>query len=304
MSAAPEDPFASPAVTRLIDAAVQEDVGRGDITSDAIVPPGRAATATITAKGRLVIAGLPLIGRIYERFGRVAVTAQAEEGDWIPPGVVVARVDGDARALLGGERTVLNVLQHLSGIATLTRRCVEALAGSPCTIRDTRKTLPGLRLLEKYAVRVGGGTNHRMRLDDGVLIKDNHVALAGGVAAAVAAARRALAAQEIEVECSSVAEVGEALEAGAEVILLDNMPAARMAEAVWLARGRARTEASGGITPDRLAEMAALGVDFVSMGCLTHSAPAVDLSMSIVPRDADTTAPDGTDGTHRSGVMG
>jgi nicotinate-nucleotide pyrophosphorylase (carboxylating) len=196
---------------------------------------------------------------------------------------VLAEAEGNAHVLLAGERTVLNLLQHLSGIATLTRRCVQAVAGTACVIRDTRKTLPGLRVLEKYAVRIGGGTNHRMRLDDGVLIKDNHVALAGGVAAAVAGAKRALPAHEIEVECDTLVEVEEALRAGADVILFDNMTPREIASAVRLVAGRARMEASGGITPERVREIAALGVDYIAMGCLTHSAPAADVSMAIAP---------------------
>ncbi len=284
MVAAP-DPLEDPAVERVIAVAIEEDLGRGDVTSEAIVPAGRRGRATVQAKSALVVAGLPLIARVYQRLGPVAVAVRSAEGAAVPAGTVLAEVEGDARVLLAGERTVLNLLQHLSGIATLTRRCVEDLAGGACVIRDTRKTLPGLRVLEKYAVRIGGGTNHRMRLDDGVLIKDNHVALVGGVGAAVAAAKRALPAHEIEVECDTLAEVDEALEAGADVILFDNMAPGEMARAVRLVGGRARMEASGGVTPERIREIAGLKVDYIAMGCLTHSAPAVDVSMAIAPAD-------------------
>jgi len=279
--------FDDPAVERLIATAVEEDLGRGDITSEAVVAAGRRGLGVVQAKSALVVAGTPLIARVYERIATVEVTYRSAEGAAVQPGAVLAEVRGEARALLAGERTVLNLLQHLSGIATLTRRCVQAIEGLDCAIRDTRKTLPGLRLLEKYAVRVGGGTNHRMRLDDGVLIKDNHVALAGGVGAAVAAAKRALPAHEIEVECDTLSEVEEALGAGADVILFDNMTPAAIARAVRLVGDRARMEASGGITPERIREIAALGVHYIAMGCLTHSAPAADVSIAIAPLEPE-----------------
>ena len=261
------DPWDNSAVDRLLEVALQEDVGRGDVTSRAVLSVRQQALGRIRAKGALVVAGLPLVPRLYSRLGAVRVQDSVDEGTPVSPGTVLLVARGDARTLLTGERTVLNLLQHLSGIAPLTRRCVEALEGSRCVLRDTRKTLPGLRSLEKYAVRVGGGTNHRMRLDDGVLIKDNHVELAGGVGRAVKAAREALPGHEIEVE--------------ADVILLDNMASERLARAVAIIGGRARVEASGGITPERVREIADLGVDYIAMGCLTHSAPAVDLSMDV-----------------------
>jgi nicotinate-nucleotide pyrophosphorylase (carboxylating) len=275
------DPWDNSAVDRLLEVALQEDVGRGDVTSRAVLSVRQQALGRIRAKGALVVAGLPLVPRLYSRLGAVRVQDSVDEGTPVSPGTVLLVARGDARTLLTGERTVLNLLQHLSGIATLTRRCVEALEGSRCVLRDTRKTLPGLRSLEKYAVRVGGGTNHRMRLDDGVLIKDNHVELAGGVGRAVKAAREALPGHEIEVECRTIEEVDEALDAGADVILLDNMASERLARAVAIIGGRARVEASGGITPERVREIADLGVDYIAMGCLTHSAPAVDLSMDV-----------------------
>jgi nicotinate-nucleotide pyrophosphorylase (carboxylating) len=279
-------PWDEPSVARVLAAALEEDLGRGDITTDAIVPAGRRAVARLVAKSELTVAGLPLVPRLYALLGEVAVEPRVAEGAGLVAGSLVLEARGEGRVLLRGERTILNLLQHLSGIATLTRRCVEAARGSGAVVRDTRKTLPGLRILEKYAVRMGGGTNHRARLDDGVLIKENHIALAGGMRAAIEAARGSRAAAEIEVECRSLAEVSEALAAGAELILLDNMDAGEMTRAVAMCRGRARTEASGGITPERVRETAALGVDFIAMGCLTHSAPAVDLSMYIEPAAA------------------
>jgi nicotinate-nucleotide pyrophosphorylase (carboxylating) len=277
-------PWDAPEVERLLDAALAEDLGAGDITSEAVLPAGARALARIRAQAPVVIAGGPLVPRCYARLpGAVATTVRVADGAGVAAGTVVAELRGDARTILAGERTVLNILQHLSGIATLTRHCVDTLAVTRCIVRDTRKTLPGLRLLEKYAVRIGGGANHRLRLDDGVLIKDNHVALAGGVRAAVTAARRALPPHPIEVECDTVAEVDEALAAGADAILLDNMSPEEMRRAVHLVGGRVPVEASGGITPERLREVAAAGVDFVAMGCLTHSAPAADLGMSVEP---------------------
>jgi nicotinate-nucleotide pyrophosphorylase (carboxylating) len=231
-----------------------------------------------------VVCGLPLLARVFERLGDVAVTLRAAEGDRAAAGDVLAVLEGRARALLAGERLALNLVQHLSGIATLTRACVERVAGSGLVVRDTRKTLPGLRLLEKYAVRTGGGTNHRLALDDAILIKDNHLALRGGdVAAAVEAARAASPGLPLEVECRTLAEVEAALTARPDLILLDNMPPAVLAEAVRLVAGRVPLEASGGIRPDDLPAVAATGVRFVAMGALTHSAPAADLSLKLEP---------------------
>ena len=281
MTSPDNGPWDDHALERLLDAALEEDVGQGDITSRAVLPAKRQAVCKIRAKSELIVAGLPLVPRLYSRLGVVEVKQLVADGAAVQPGTVLVVAKGDARALLTGERTVLNLLQHLSGIATLTRRCVDALEGSHCVVRDTRKTMPGLRILEKYAVRLGGGTNHRLRLDDGVLIKDNHVDLVGGVGPAVRAARRALPTHEIEVECRTIEEVNEALETGADVILLDNMASEQLARAVATIAGRARVEASGGITPERVREIADLGVDYIAMGCLTHSAPAADLSMDV-----------------------
>ncbi len=276
-------PFDQPAVDRLIRLALEEDVGRGDATTRATIPVHQAARGSITAKADLVLAGLPIIGMVLAQTDKAAgVRLLAQEGSQVPVGAVVAEVWGQAAGLLTAERTVLNFLQHLSGVATLTRKFVEAVAGTRCTIIDTRKTLPGLRLLDKYAVVQGGGRNHRLGLDDGVLIKDNHIAVCGGLGAAVRRARsQASTWLRIEVECSSLAEVEEALDAPADIILLDNMTTAQMTEAVHLIHGRALVEASGNISLVRVREVAETGVDFISVGVLTHSTPAADLSMSV-----------------------
>ena len=276
-------PFDHPAVERLIRLALEEDVGRGDATTRATIPAGQTARGKITAKADVVLAGLPIIAMVLAQMDKTAgVRLLAPEGTQVPVGTVVAEVWGQAAGLLTAERTLLNFLQHLSGVASLTRKFVEAVAGTRCTIIDTRKTLPGLRLLDKYAVVQGGGSNHRLGLDDGVLIKDNHIAVCGGVGAAVRRARsQASTWLRIEVECTTLAEVEEALDAQADIILLDNMTAARMTEAVQLIHGRALVEASGNISLARVREVAETGVDFISVGVLTHSTPAADLSMSV-----------------------
>jgi len=235
------------------------------------------------AKADLTIAGLPLVAPILHAVDPACGTRTVvAEGSSVKKGEVVAELWGRAAALLIAERTILNFLQHLSGIATLTRRFVDAIVGTGCRILDTRKTLPGLRLLEKYAVTQGGGMNHRLGLDDGLLIKDNHIAVCGGVGAAVRQARsRASALLRIEVECATLVEVQEALDAQADLILLDNMTTAQIREAVRLVNGRARLEASGNMTLERVREVAETGVDFISVGALTHSAPAADLSMMV-----------------------
>ena len=276
-------PFDHPAVDRLIRLALEEDVGRGDATTRATIPSHQAARGEITAKAAVVLAGLPIIGMVLAQTDKTAgVRLLAPEGSQVPVGTVVAEVWGQAAGLLTAERTLLNFLQHLSGVATLTRKFVEAVAGTRCTIIDTRKTLPGLRLLDKYAVVQGGGRNHRLGLDDGVLIKDNHIAVCGGVGAAVRQARsQASTWLRIEVECTTMTEVEEALDAQADIILLDNMTTAQMTEAVQLIHGRALVEASGNISLARVREVAETGVDFISVGVLTHSTPAADLSMSV-----------------------
>ena len=278
------EPWDDPRVGALIDLALAEDLGVGDRTSEALVPAGTRARGRVRAKQALVVCGLPLLERVFRRLGDVRGSALADEGALAAPGQVLATLEGPARALLAGERVALNLLQHLCGIATLTRAYVERVRGTPLVVRDTRKTLPGMRALAKYAVRTGGGTNHRLGLDDAILIKDNHLALGGGeVAAAVRRARAALPGLPLEVECRTVAEVAAAVAAGPDLILLDNMPLADVAQAVRIARGRVPLEASGGVTLEQLEALARAGVAFVAVGALTHSAPAADLNLKIEP---------------------
>jgi len=283
-------PFDHPAVTRLIAMALEEDLGRGDVTTLATIPPDRSAYGNINAKADLTVAGLPLAERLLAFVDPHAeVHTFFAEGSAVKKGQVVVEMSGNAAAFLTAERTMLNFLQHLSGVATLTRKFVDAIAGTKCKIIDTRKTLPGFRLLDKYAVTQGGGTNHRMGLDDGILIKDNHIAVCGGVGAAVRRARvQASALLRIEVECTTLAEVQEALDARADIILLDNMSTSQMVDAVRLVNGRALLEASGNMSLERAREVAETGVDFISVGALTHSASAVDLSMSVTVKGLES----------------
>jgi nicotinate-nucleotide pyrophosphorylase (carboxylating) len=272
------------AVDELIDRALAEDVGDGDVTTAATVPPGARGRARITQKAPGVIYGLELAERIFLRLDPAArVTRTGPEGEWREHGPVL-EIDGRAGAILTAERTALNFLGRLSGVATLTARCVEATRGTPARILDTRKTTPGLRALEKAAVRAGGGTNHRAGLYDAILIKENHAAIAGGIGAAVGLARAHAPGLALEVEASTLAEVDEALAAAAGLdggfrILLDNMTVAQLAGAVAHVAGRAELEASGGFTLETIREVASTGVNFISVGALTHSAPALDLSL-------------------------
>ena len=277
-------PWDDPHVGALLDLALAEDVGAGDRTSEALVPQGARARGRLRAKQALVVCGLPLLERVFARLGGVRVVLEATEGARAARGQVLATLEGEAHALLAGERVALNLLQHLCGIATLTRAYVERVRGTPLVVRDTRKTLPGMRALAKYAVRTGGGTNHRLGLDDAILIKDNHLALGGGdVAAAVRSARAAFPGLPLEVECRTLAEVRAAVGAAPDLILLDNMPAGEVAKAVEIARGRVPLEASGGVTLEQLQALAGAGVDFVAVGAITHSAPAADLNLKIEP---------------------
>lgn len=277
-------PFDLPAVDDLVRSAVAEDLGRGDLTTQLTVAAGVRARAEIVAKQGGVLAGVPLIEKVFAALGSTEVRLEVllDDGSRFSPGDVLVRFSGPVADLLSGERVALNFLQHLSGVATLTRSFVDAVAGTKARIVDTRKTIPGLRLLEKYAVRAGGGHNHRLGLDDGVLIKDNHIVAAGGVGAAVKRARaNAPHTVKVEVECTSIAQVDEALQEGADTILLDNMSLAEMTDAVRRIAGRATVEASGGVTLEEVASVANTGVDLISIGALTHSAPAVDLSMAV-----------------------
>jgi nicotinate-nucleotide pyrophosphorylase (carboxylating) len=274
--------FDDPRVAALLELALREDVGAGDRTSEATVPATVRARGRLLVKEPLVVCGLPLMERVLGRLGPVTIQWHAADGARLEAGVVAAEVEGTARTLLAGERLCLNFLQHLSGVATLTRACVDRVAGTTLVIRDTRKTVPGLRVLEKYAVRCGGGTNHRMGLDDAILVKDNHLALGGGdFEAAVRAARERFPALPLEVEARTMAEVARAVAAAPDLILLDNMSPDQMRAAVALVGGRVPLEASGGIGLEDLPAVAATGVDFVAMGALTHSARAVDLSLKL-----------------------
>lgn len=266
-----------------VRAALYEDLGSGDVTSLATVPEGARGVATILQKAPGVVFGLDVAEETFRALdAAVELDRLGPEGEWRDGGPVM-RVQGDVRAILGAERTALNLLQRLSGIATLTARFVQAIEGTGVRILDTRKTTPGLRALEKAAVRAGGGQSHRVGLFDMVLIKENHAASAGGVGAAIRAARAAHPDLPLEVECRNEDEVAEALEAGATRILLDNMDPARLRAAVAQVGGRARLEASGGITLETVREHAVAGLDWISVGALTHSAPALDLSLVLEP---------------------
>jgi nicotinate-nucleotide pyrophosphorylase (carboxylating) len=267
----------------LVQHALREDLGQGDVTTQATIEPDQQAHAIILAKSRCVVAGLDVACEVFRQLDpALTVTVHHNDGTLCEPGTVVAEFRGRAAGLLTAERTALNFLQRLSGTATMARQFVDAAAGR-ITVLDTRKTTPLLRDLEKYAVRAGGAVNHRFRLDDGVLIKDNHVRLAGGVVEAVTRMRDAERGLPIEVEAQSLDQVDAALEAGADIILLDNLSTPDIIEAVRRCRGRAKTEISGGVSLARLPELAATGADFVSVGALTHSAPAADISFEIEP---------------------
>lgn len=274
-------PF-SPRFERLLDLAIEEDLPHGDITSESIFGPSDAATARFLAKSRLVICGLPVIMPVFRRFPHAATfTPFVEEGEECEPGTVLGEAGGSVLTLLGAERTCLNFLQHLSAIATVSRR-LHKLAGGRIEVVDTRKTLPGWRDLQKYAVSVGGCRNHRACLSSGVLIKDNHIDACGSVAEAVARVRRRVAhGMKIEVEVRSEAEVQEAIQAGAEILLLDNMGVEEIRRICSIYRGRARFEVSGGITEETLDAVAGTGADLVSLGALTHTVRAADISMKI-----------------------
>ncbi len=271
------------ALSAVVSRALAEDVGDGDITTLATVPERVRARAVVTQKAPGVVFGLDVATEVFKALDtELEIERLVEEGRWREGGPVLS-VEGSARAILTAERTALNFLARLSGVATLTARCVTAVAGTGARILDTRKTTPGLRELEKEAVAAGGGTNHRAGLYDAVLIKENHAALAGGVGEAVRRARARAPELSLEVECRTLAEVDEALGAGAKRILLDNMSVEQLRAAVAHVDGRAELEASGGVTLETLREIASTGVQFVSVGALTHSAPALDLSLILHP---------------------
>jgi nicotinate-nucleotide pyrophosphorylase (carboxylating) len=277
------------ALRRTVRAALEEDIGGGDVTSLAVVPAGARGRGSIVARGPLVVAGLPVAREVFREVGSdLEFHESCSEGAELAAGAILARVEGRARAILEAERTALNFLQRMSGIATLTRRLVRLAAASGVEIADTRKTAPGLRSLDKYAVRVGGGTNHRAGLYDGILIKDNHWRFAGGVGEAVRRARQAPGAAShdggrVEIEVGTLAEVREALDAGAGALLLDNLDAATLEQAVAIARSRAFLEVSGGIGEGDIPRLIALGVNRISLGALTHSARAADIALELLP---------------------
>ena len=268
----------------IIDAALREDMPEGDITSEGIIPADARSEAIFLAKEDGILAGLAIARRVFEKIdSAVEVTEKIQDGAAFRKSDILACVEGPTITLLKGERTALNFLQRLSGIATVTRRFVDAVAGTKARILDTRKTTPGLRLLEKYAVKAGGGTNHRLSLSDMVLIKDNHLRYVGSVAEAVRRARAAVRPGiRIEVEASDLSQVRDALAAGADMIMLDNMTLETMREAVTIAAGRVPLEASGTVSLERVRAVAETGVDFISVGALTHSARAVDISLEFL----------------------
>ena len=284
-------------VCRLVDEALDEDIGPGDVTTELVVLPGAMADGEIVSRAKGVTAGIPVAGLCFRRLdSRVSFEQIVEDGTRVSPNQLVARMSGPAGSILKAERVALNFMQRLSGIATLTAKFVDAVRDYPVRILDTRKTTPGLRTLEKYAVRSGGGFNHRFALYDGILIKDNHLKFqnvgvgkraAGGIATAVSTAKKGAGhLRKVEVEAETIEQVKEAVKAGADAILLDNMDVDTLAEAVRIARRSNKKvilEASGNVTIRNVGKIAAAGVDFISVGALTHSAPALDMSLEIRP---------------------
>jgi nicotinate-nucleotide pyrophosphorylase (carboxylating) len=276
--------LARDAVAEVVTRALAEDLGTaGDVTTAATIPAELRASATLAPRQHGVLAGLPVAAYVFAAVsaGRLQVEAHAADGDPVQPGQVLAVISGPVRDLLTAERTALNLLGHLSGIATLTRRWADEVAGTKARIRDTRKTMPGLRALEKYAVRVGGGVNHRMSLSDAALVKDNHVAAAGGVVAAFEAVRAAYPGIALEIEVDTAEQARAVIEAGADLVLLDNMSPEVMREVVAYAAGRALLEASGGLQLENAREVAETGVDYLAVGALTHSAPVLDIGLDM-----------------------
>ncbi|WP_245522681.1 carboxylating nicotinate-nucleotide diphosphorylase [Thermanaerovibrio velox] len=270
-------------VDRIIRQALMEDMPNGDVSTACVVTGPVTARARLTAKAQGVVAGLDVAARVFSTLDRdVKIRFLAQDGDTVTPGEDLMEITGDGGAMLSAERTALNLLQRMSGIATAVRGFVDALSGFPVRITDTRKTAPGLRTLDKAAVLIGGGRNHRFSLSDGVMLKDNHIALAGGIEKAVRMARERIPhTMTIEVETKTLQQVEEALNSGADIIMLDNMSPEEMAQAVKLAKGRAIIEASGNMTVQRALQAAMAGVDVISVGSLTHSATALDISMNI-----------------------
>jgi len=268
-------------IKEIVDRVLCEDAAANDITSLATVPKDAVLRLKMVTRQTAVIAGLPIAAAIFSRLApQTPMTLCVTEGEEVRAGGVLARIQGDARGLLGGERAALNVVQHLSGVATLTRAYVTRIEGTGVILRDTRKTLPGLRRVEKYATALGGAQNHRPDLASGILIKDNHLAFAGGLGEAVRRAKEA-GHDSIEVECENMSQIDEALAAGADILLLDNMTLKALRSAVSTVSGRAQLEASGNVSLDSIAAVAATGVDFISVGKITHSAPAIDVGLDL-----------------------
>jgi nicotinate-nucleotide pyrophosphorylase (carboxylating) len=267
----------------IIRLAILEDIGHGDITSLLIVPEGKKAKANIIAKEDFIIAGMPFVKEVFNIIDPgIVMQISFDEGARVKNGDIIAKISGKARSLLAGERISLNILQRISGIATMTNQFVKKVKGLSVKIADTRKTIPGMRIMEKYGVKIGGGANHRFGLYDGILIKDNHIKIAGGAKKAVGLANKGHHLLKIEVEVKNLYELKEALDAGAGVIMLDNMSIPDMKKAVKIAKGKAILEASGNVNLENIRSIAETGVDIISVGALTHSARAVDISMKIV----------------------
>jgi nicotinate-nucleotide pyrophosphorylase (carboxylating) len=271
-------------IDKIIDTALAEDLGPGDLTTEALIDPSIKGKARLVPREEMVLAGIEVFGRVFSRLDPdIALEWNFQDGDAVPAGRDIGVVEGSLRGILSAERTALNFLQHLSGIATLTKRYVDNVGPSKVRVVDTRKTTPGLRILEKYAVRVGGAHNHRLGLFDGVLIKDNHIAAAGSISKAVEKIRANVPhTVKIEVEVDDLRGLEEAMRVGADAVLLDNMSIDEMKEAVSIAGGRVLLEASGGITLETIGEVAQTGVDLISVGALTHSARSVDISLEII----------------------
>lgn len=281
MKTVPFEPLDPALYRETVRRALAEDLGWGDLTTDGIIGEKQRARGALIAKSGLVVAGLDIAAEAFMQLDPSAkITRRLNDSDLAQPGAIIAEIAGYAAPLLTAERTALNFLQQLSGVATLTRRFVDA-AGGRITVLDTRKTPPTLRALVKYAVRCGGGTNHRSGLDDGLMIKDNHIRLTSSIREAVMALRQGEHDMPVEVEAQSLAQVDEALDAGVDILMIDNMTHEDMAEAVRRARGRAKVEISGGVTLERVPDLAALGAEYVSVGALTHSAPAADISFEL-----------------------
>ena len=283
MKQVPFEPLDPGLYREIVRRALAEDLGWGDVTTDATVPPSLRARGVILAKSSCVVAGVDVAAETFRQLDPAVVfRVLKNDGTVCEPGEIIADVRGSAASMLTAERTALNLMQRMTGIATMTHRFVQAANGR-ITILDTRKTTPTLRALEKYAVRAGGGTNHRGGLDDGVLIKDNHIRLAGGLEEAVRRMKAADPQMAIEVEAQSLEQVDQAIKSGADIILLDNLSTNQMKDALARIAGRAKVEISGGVTLDRIPELAATGADYVSVGALTHSAAAADLSFELEP---------------------